>query len=61
MAEANITIVNPTTFELEDYSTSDENLISSVEISTLFNPSTDYIEYFVYNPNNGGTSFTIRR
>ena len=59
MAEAKITIVNPTTFELEDYSTSDENLISSVEVSTLFNPNTDYIEYFIYNPNNGGQVFPL--
>ena len=57
MVEARITPVDPTTFELEDYSTSDENLISSVEVSTLFNPSTDYIEYYIYNPNNGGLVF----
>jgi len=54
MAEAKITQVNPTSFELEEYSVADENLISSIEIETLFAPQTDYIEYFVYNPNNGG-------
>ena len=54
MAEAKITQVNPTSFELEEYSVADENLISSIEIETLFDPQTDYIEYFVYNPNNGG-------
>jgi hypothetical protein len=54
MAEAKITQVNPTSFELEDYSVADENLISSIEVETLFNPQTDYIEYFIYNPNNGG-------
>ena len=54
MAEAKITQVNPTSFELEDYSVADENLISSIEVETSFNPQTDYIEYFVYNPNNGG-------
>jgi len=57
MAEARIAPVDPTTFELEEYSTSDENLISSIEVSTLFNPSTDYIEYYIYNPNNGGLIF----
>jgi hypothetical protein len=57
MAEARIAPVDPTTFELEEYSTSDENLISSIEVSTLFNPSTDYIEYYIYNPNNGGLVF----
>ena len=50
MAEAKITQVNPTSFELEDYSVADENLISSIEVETSFNPQTDYIEYFVYNP-----------
>jgi len=54
MAEAKITQINPTTFELEDYAISDENLISSIEVNTLFNPNTDYIEYFIYNPNGGG-------
>ena len=57
MAEAKITQVNPTSFELEDYSVADENLISSLEIDTTFNQSTDYIEYFIYNPNNGGLIF----
>ena len=57
MTEARIALVDPTTFELEEYSTSDENLISSIEVSTLFNPSTDYIEYYIYNPNNGGLVF----
>jgi len=54
MAEAKITQVNPTSFELEEYSVADENLISSIEIGTSFVPQTDYIEYFIYNPNNGG-------
>ena len=57
MTKAQIIPVDPTTFELEEYSVADENLISSVEIGTLFNPSTDYIEYFIYNPNNGGLVF----
>jgi len=57
MAEAKITQVNPTTFELEEYSVTDENLISSQEVETLFIPQTDYIEYFIYNPNNGGQVF----
>ena len=57
MAEAKITQVNPTSFELEEYSVADETLISSIEVDTLFNPSTDYVEYFIYNPNNGGQVF----
>lgn len=57
MAEAKITQVNSTSFELEEYSVTDETLISSIGVDTLFNPSTDYIEYFIYNPNNGGQVF----
>ena len=54
MDSSKISSINPATFELEDYSSSDENLISQVEVNTVFNPQTDYIEYFIYNPNNGG-------
>ena len=57
MAEAKITQVNSTSFELEEYSVTDETLISSIEVDTLFDPLTDYIEYFIYNPNNGGQVF----
>ena len=54
MDNSKVSSINPATFELEDYSSSDENLISQVEVNTIFNPQTDYIEYFIYNPNNGG-------
>ena len=52
MAEiTNIQEVNATTFELQEYSSQDTNLISSLEVETSFNPSTDYVEYFIYNIN----------
>ena len=41
--------VNSTTFQVENYSTSDSDLISQVEIDTEFSNSTDYIEYYVYD------------
>ena len=41
--------VNSTTFQVENYSISDSELISQVEIDTEFSNSTDYIEYYVYD------------
>ena len=51
--EDNIQIipVDPITFELQDYSTQDTNIISKFEIDTVFSQSTDYIEYYVYDEN----------
>jgi len=57
MAEIiNITPLNPTTFEFQEYSVNDISLITSVEVENLFNPITDHIEYFVYDLN--GTILT---
>jgi hypothetical protein len=57
MAEIiNITPLNPTTFEFQEYSVNDTSLITSVEVENLFNPTTDHIEYFVYDLN--GTILT---
>ena len=53
MAEIiNIQNIDPTTFELQNYSVSDTSLIISNEVNVLFNPTTDYLEYFIYNLNN---------
>jgi hypothetical protein len=53
MAEViNIIPINPTTFEYQEYSLEDTSLINSNVIDTKFDPSTDYIEYFIYNLNN---------
>jgi len=54
MREVKVIPIDPTTFALEDYSTSDENLISQQQTEIVFNQQTDYIEYFIYNPNGGG-------
>jgi hypothetical protein len=52
MAEVvNITPINPFTFELQEYSTSDSSLINSFNIDITFNNQTDYLEYFVYDLN----------
>jgi len=52
MAEVvNITPINPFTFELQEYSNSDNSLINSFNIDTTFNPQTDYLEYFIYDLN----------
>ncbi len=54
MAEAKISQLNPNTFELETYSSSDTSLIATTSTNTTFNPDTDYIEYFIYNLNSSG-------
>ena len=49
MAEIiNITPLNPTTFEFQEYSLEDNSLITSLEVETSFNSQTDKIEYFIY-------------
>lgn len=47
----NINPIDPTTFELQEYSVNDTSLITNVEVQTSFNPSTDKIEYFIYDLN----------
>jgi hypothetical protein len=46
-----ITPVDPITFELQDYSVQDSEIIANFEIDTIFSQSTDYIEYFVFDEN----------
>ena len=49
MAElANITPLNPDDFSFETYSTSDENLLNVNFSSSVFNPTVDYVEFFIY-------------
>jgi hypothetical protein len=45
----NINNIDPRRLTLEDYSVSDVNLISEFTTTVEFNPSSSYIEYFVYN------------
>ena len=51
MAEYLITTqsISPVTFEYQEYSSSDVNLIASSNLETSFNPDTDYIEYYIYD------------
>jgi hypothetical protein len=44
--------INPTTFELQDYSNQDDNLIVNFQIEPTFDPLQNYISYFIYNLNN---------
>ena len=43
--------INPTTFELQDYSTQDTSLISNFTVEPTFDPSTNYVTYFIYDLN----------
>ena len=47
----NINNINPITFEFQDYSLQDTNLITNFEAETLFNPLNNYISYFIYDLN----------
>ena len=51
--------VNPETFEFQDYSISDESLIVSNDLDTVFSGSTDYIEAYVYDENQNQISFQV--
>ncbi len=52
MAEIVNTIsINPYTFEAQAYSSQDESLITSVDVNASFDPTTDIIEYYVYDLN----------
>ena len=44
-----ITPVDPITFELQDYSVQDSEIIANFEIDTVFSQSVDYIEYFIFD------------
>ena len=53
MAEnINIQLINPVTFEYQNYLSQDTSLITNFEISTTFDSKKDIIEYFIYNLNN---------
>ena len=58
MEEVKIIPINPQTFETQDYSTSDEELLSVSVLDTAFTGSTDYIELSVYDENQNLISFT---
>ena len=48
----NIQNINPDTFQLQNYSSEDESLISNfIQQDIVFNPSEDYLEYFILDLN----------
>ena len=49
---SNISLLEPNLINYQEYSVSDESLISHGESSVVFDPSTDHIEYFVSIPGN---------
>lgn len=44
--------LNPNTFSSENYNSSDVSLLTSINEGNTFDPSTDYVEYFIYSLNN---------
>lgn len=52
MANSTVLSIDPNFLLLDTYSVSDENLIANQEVTSTFNPETDYIEYYVYGLNN---------
>ena len=47
----NISSINPISFEFQDYSTQDDNLIVNFVIEPTFNPLQNYVSYFIYDLN----------
>jgi hypothetical protein len=50
--EIKIQQLNPVNFEFQDYIPSDQELIASSDLDTVFNSETDYVEFYVYDENN---------
>jgi hypothetical protein len=47
----NITQINPSEFETQVYTSEDTNVLSTYTLPEVFNESTDYIEYYIYDAN----------
>lgn len=47
-----ITLINPEDFSTEVYTSSDENLLTSISEFNSFNPDTDYVEFYAFDLNN---------
>ncbi len=54
-----INTVDPQTFEFQDYSTSDSELIAINQLDTVFSSSTDYIEAYIYDENQNQISSVV--
>ncbi len=52
MANSIVSSIDPNFLLLDTYSVSDENLIANQEVTSTFNPETDYVEYYIYGLNN---------
>jgi hypothetical protein len=52
MANSTVLSIDPNFLLLDTYSVSDETLIANQEVTSTFNPETDYIEYYIYGLNN---------
>jgi hypothetical protein len=52
MADSTVLSIDPNFLLLDTYSVSDENLISNQEVTSTFNPESDYVEYYIYGLNN---------
>ena len=51
MQQYKVTQVDPSKFEAQIYNQEDLGLVTSYQIDEVFDPQTDYIEYFVYDYN----------
>lgn len=49
--EITILQIDPSSFELYNYNSSDTQLIAISELDTVFSSSTDYIEFYIYDEN----------
>ena len=49
--EITISQLDPTTFEIQEYKTSDVELIALSDLDTAFSSSSDYIEFYIYDEN----------
>ena len=54
-----ISAVNPETFEFQDYSTSDAELLVVNNLDTIFSGSLDYIETYIYDENQNQISSQV--
>ena len=52
MADSTVLFIDPNFLLLDTYSVSDENLIANQEVTSTFNPESDYVEYYIYGLNN---------
>jgi len=52
MANSTVLSIDPNFLLLDTYSVSDETLIANQEVTSTFDPQTDYIEYYIYGLNN---------